>query len=190
MVRDPAVHAAVCERVRAWWAALPGWRVLGHHRKPDHRPGRQPRIPDRRREGLTSGLVRGSAARRRCHAARSRPGETTPSPVPSERPDRSAGGRVGRVCGRTHRPSFLSLQCCGSAQGRRNVAALGQNYEIGILTPWLKVRRDQTDDSTAGARAAAPAAGCAGLRNRSSPSSAAKARTRRTTRTAMCTSPR
>jgi 23S rRNA (cytidine1920-2'-O)/16S rRNA (cytidine1409-2'-O)-methyltransferase len=29
VVRDPAVHRAVCERVRAWWAALPGWRVLG-----------------------------------------------------------------------------------------------------------------------------------------------------------------
>ena len=29
VVRDPAVHAAVCERVRGWWAALPGWRVLG-----------------------------------------------------------------------------------------------------------------------------------------------------------------
>ena len=29
VVRDPAVHAAVCERVRGWWAALPGWTVLG-----------------------------------------------------------------------------------------------------------------------------------------------------------------
>ena len=29
VVRDPAVRAAVCERVRDWWAALPGWRVLG-----------------------------------------------------------------------------------------------------------------------------------------------------------------
>ena len=29
VVRDPAVHRAVCERVHAWWAALPGWRVLG-----------------------------------------------------------------------------------------------------------------------------------------------------------------
>lgn len=29
VVRDPAVHAAVCERVAAWWAGLPGWRVLG-----------------------------------------------------------------------------------------------------------------------------------------------------------------
>ena len=29
VVRDPAVHAAVCARVQAWWAALPEWRVLG-----------------------------------------------------------------------------------------------------------------------------------------------------------------
>lgn len=29
VVRDPAVHAAVCERVREWWSGLPGWEVLG-----------------------------------------------------------------------------------------------------------------------------------------------------------------
>lgn len=29
VVRDPAVHDAVCETVRDWWAGLPGWRVLG-----------------------------------------------------------------------------------------------------------------------------------------------------------------
>ena len=29
VVRDPAVHQAVCERVCAWWAARPGWTVLG-----------------------------------------------------------------------------------------------------------------------------------------------------------------
>jgi 23S rRNA (cytidine1920-2'-O)/16S rRNA (cytidine1409-2'-O)-methyltransferase len=29
VVRDPAIHAEVCERVRAWWAAIPAWRVLG-----------------------------------------------------------------------------------------------------------------------------------------------------------------
>ena len=29
VVRDPAVHAAVCARVCDWWAAQPGWRVLG-----------------------------------------------------------------------------------------------------------------------------------------------------------------
>jgi len=29
VVRDPKVHEAVCTRVQDWWAALPGWRVLG-----------------------------------------------------------------------------------------------------------------------------------------------------------------
>ena len=34
VVRDPAVRAAVCEIVRAWWAGLPGWRVLGIEESP------------------------------------------------------------------------------------------------------------------------------------------------------------
>jgi 23S rRNA (cytidine1920-2'-O)/16S rRNA (cytidine1409-2'-O)-methyltransferase len=29
VVRDPAVHRRVCERITGWWAGLPGWRVLG-----------------------------------------------------------------------------------------------------------------------------------------------------------------
>jgi 23S rRNA (cytidine1920-2'-O)/16S rRNA (cytidine1409-2'-O)-methyltransferase len=29
VVRDARIHAAVCARVQGWWAALPGWRVLG-----------------------------------------------------------------------------------------------------------------------------------------------------------------
>ena len=29
VVRDPAVHDAVCATIRDWWAALPGWTVLG-----------------------------------------------------------------------------------------------------------------------------------------------------------------
>ncbi len=29
VVRDPAVHARVCEAVRAWLAGLPDWRVIG-----------------------------------------------------------------------------------------------------------------------------------------------------------------
>ena len=29
VVRDPAVHEEVCQRVRDWWSALPGWTVLG-----------------------------------------------------------------------------------------------------------------------------------------------------------------
>jgi 23S rRNA (cytidine1920-2'-O)/16S rRNA (cytidine1409-2'-O)-methyltransferase len=29
VVRDPSVHAQVCETIRAWWSCLPGWSVLG-----------------------------------------------------------------------------------------------------------------------------------------------------------------
>ncbi len=29
VVREPAVRAAVCERIAAWWAQLPGWSVIG-----------------------------------------------------------------------------------------------------------------------------------------------------------------
>jgi 23S rRNA (cytidine1920-2'-O)/16S rRNA (cytidine1409-2'-O)-methyltransferase len=29
VVRDPAVHAEVCAMIAAWWAGLPGWRVIG-----------------------------------------------------------------------------------------------------------------------------------------------------------------
>jgi 23S rRNA (cytidine1920-2'-O)/16S rRNA (cytidine1409-2'-O)-methyltransferase len=29
VVRDPAVHQAVCAEISAWWAGLAGWRVLG-----------------------------------------------------------------------------------------------------------------------------------------------------------------
>jgi 23S rRNA (cytidine1920-2'-O)/16S rRNA (cytidine1409-2'-O)-methyltransferase len=29
VVRDPAVHQAVCERVERWWSGLPGWAVAG-----------------------------------------------------------------------------------------------------------------------------------------------------------------
>jgi 23S rRNA (cytidine1920-2'-O)/16S rRNA (cytidine1409-2'-O)-methyltransferase len=29
VVRDSAVHDAVCERIRAWWTGLAGWQVLG-----------------------------------------------------------------------------------------------------------------------------------------------------------------
>ena len=34
VVRDANVHRAVCERMRAWWAALPGWEVLGIEASP------------------------------------------------------------------------------------------------------------------------------------------------------------
>jgi 23S rRNA (cytidine1920-2'-O)/16S rRNA (cytidine1409-2'-O)-methyltransferase len=29
VVRDPAVHEAVCAQIQEWWSALPGWHVLG-----------------------------------------------------------------------------------------------------------------------------------------------------------------
>lgn len=29
VVRDPAVHEAVCTMIHEWWGAQPGWRVLG-----------------------------------------------------------------------------------------------------------------------------------------------------------------
>lgn len=29
VVRDPEVHAFVCEQISTWWATLPGWKVIG-----------------------------------------------------------------------------------------------------------------------------------------------------------------
>jgi 23S rRNA (cytidine1920-2'-O)/16S rRNA (cytidine1409-2'-O)-methyltransferase len=29
VVRDPAVHQAVCDKIVAWWSARPGWSVIG-----------------------------------------------------------------------------------------------------------------------------------------------------------------
>ena len=29
VVRDPALHRAICAMITDWWAALPGWQVLG-----------------------------------------------------------------------------------------------------------------------------------------------------------------
>jgi 23S rRNA (cytidine1920-2'-O)/16S rRNA (cytidine1409-2'-O)-methyltransferase len=34
VVRDPAVHDAVCARIAQWWAELPGWQVLGVTKSP------------------------------------------------------------------------------------------------------------------------------------------------------------
>ena len=34
VVREPAIHAEVCETVRLWWAGLPGWTVLGIEESP------------------------------------------------------------------------------------------------------------------------------------------------------------
>src|SRR4051794_15243239 len=34
VVRDPAVHRDVCDRIGSWWAGLPGWTVLGIEESP------------------------------------------------------------------------------------------------------------------------------------------------------------
>ncbi len=34
VVRDPAVHAAVCAKIMDWWSSLPGWRVHGVTQSP------------------------------------------------------------------------------------------------------------------------------------------------------------
>ncbi len=34
VVRDEAVHAAVCAAIEGWWASLPGWQVLGITQSP------------------------------------------------------------------------------------------------------------------------------------------------------------
>jgi 23S rRNA (cytidine1920-2'-O)/16S rRNA (cytidine1409-2'-O)-methyltransferase len=34
VVRDPAMHREVCDRVGTWWAGLPGWSVLGIEESP------------------------------------------------------------------------------------------------------------------------------------------------------------
>ncbi|WP_270934217.1 TlyA family RNA methyltransferase [Falsiroseomonas oryzae] len=34
VVREPAVHGRVCNEIRAWWSALPGWQVIGIEASP------------------------------------------------------------------------------------------------------------------------------------------------------------
>ena len=34
VVRDPAVHAQVCDTIRDWWSALPGWSIIGIETSP------------------------------------------------------------------------------------------------------------------------------------------------------------
>ncbi len=38
VVRDPAIHQAVCDRITKWWSALAGWRVLGIAESPIRGP--------------------------------------------------------------------------------------------------------------------------------------------------------
>jgi len=52
VVRDPAVHRAVCERIAAWFGAQPGWRVLGITESPITGPaGNREFLIYARREG-------------------------------------------------------------------------------------------------------------------------------------------
>jgi 23S rRNA (cytidine1920-2'-O)/16S rRNA (cytidine1409-2'-O)-methyltransferase len=52
VVRDPAVHRAVCERIAAWLGAQPGWRVVGITESPITGPaGNREFLIYARREG-------------------------------------------------------------------------------------------------------------------------------------------
>jgi 23S rRNA (cytidine1920-2'-O)/16S rRNA (cytidine1409-2'-O)-methyltransferase len=52
VVRDPAVHRAVCERIAAWLGAQPGWRVVGIMESPITGPaGNREFLIYARREG-------------------------------------------------------------------------------------------------------------------------------------------
>jgi 23S rRNA (cytidine1920-2'-O)/16S rRNA (cytidine1409-2'-O)-methyltransferase len=52
VVRDPEVHRAVCERIEAWWNALPDWTVLGVELSPITGPeGNKEFLIAARREG-------------------------------------------------------------------------------------------------------------------------------------------
>lgn len=52
VVRDPAVHQAVCDRVEGWWSGLEGWTVLGVEPSPILGPeGNREFLIAARREG-------------------------------------------------------------------------------------------------------------------------------------------
>jgi len=59
VVRDPAVHAEVCEIIRTWWAALPGWCVIGLAESPITGPegNREFLIAARRIENFTNTMA-------------------------------------------------------------------------------------------------------------------------------------
>ena len=55
VVRDPALHAEVCERVRTWLDGLPGWRVLGIAESPITGPeGNKEFLIGARRDGMST----------------------------------------------------------------------------------------------------------------------------------------
>ena len=140
-----------------------GLAGAGHHREPDHWPGRQPRVPDRRRDGLTpqDWLRRG---RRSYRASRSRPAETTPC-AGSIGTSGSFSRRSSSSNFRVYSVSVMSLSPIASAMRKypRIVAVLRRHMEIRCLLANYAVPADQTDDSIAGASAAAFAAGCVGV---------------------------
>jgi 23S rRNA (cytidine1920-2'-O)/16S rRNA (cytidine1409-2'-O)-methyltransferase len=52
VVRDPALHQAICRMIADWWAALPGWQVLGITESPITGPeGNKEFLIAARREG-------------------------------------------------------------------------------------------------------------------------------------------
>ena len=56
VVRDPAIHEAVCGMVRDWWAGLAGWTVLGIAPSPITGPeGNREFLIATRRDGATGG---------------------------------------------------------------------------------------------------------------------------------------
>jgi 23S rRNA (cytidine1920-2'-O)/16S rRNA (cytidine1409-2'-O)-methyltransferase len=64
VVRDPAIHAAVCERIAAWLGAQPGWTVIGITESPILGPAgnREFLIHARRTARLTPALGCGETA--------------------------------------------------------------------------------------------------------------------------------
>jgi 23S rRNA (cytidine1920-2'-O)/16S rRNA (cytidine1409-2'-O)-methyltransferase len=55
VVRDPALHAEVCERIRAWLDGLSGWRVLGVAESPITGPeGNKEFLIGARRDGASA----------------------------------------------------------------------------------------------------------------------------------------
>ena len=119
VVRDAAVHEAVCARIRGWWEALPGWRVLGVVESPITGPegNREFLIAAERRPDASIGAVAGLGAYAPIPGgATIRPAATTREPAASARPGRSAGGPARPACRcipyRSSPPSpIVSLQC-------------------------------------------------------------------------------
>ena len=129
---------------RAWWAALPGWRVLGITESPITGPeGNREFLIAAERLTCVSARFGPALRARPDRAARSRPAETTPSRAPSARPDHSAADRVRRVSGGIGvRHSSLSSRVDG-AETAGTWRSCGSGYGIGSLH-WITVGRPIT----------------------------------------------